>query len=153
MNRFLILAALLLPATSAFSQWSIVSVTAERNQVLPSKVSEDMFLRIALRNDSDRTLYIWGQSGYYQVEAFIKDSKSMVWERKNSWMCGTAGEPSWQPVEAGREIKVLRREAIRDAGRSMMLTFRMAYSPIVDATGGSEILLGEFKIPAVPPDK
>ena len=152
MNLLAAFAALLISLSSAAAQWSIVSTTAEPLEKHTSSVSEDFWLRITLRNDSDRTLYIWGQAGFHIVEAYIKDPKSMDWERQNMGICGTAGELAWQPVKAGEEIKLLRREDVRDAGRSMMLTFQAASSP--DASRiGTEILLGDFKIPSLPPQK
>ena len=153
MKLFFILVALVLPAFPAFSQWSIVSTTAEPMAEQTSKESHDFWLHITLRNDSNRELFIWGQRGFHLVEAFIKDPQSKVWERKNIVICGSAGGLSWQSVKAGEEIKLLRREASRDTGRSMMLTFRMAYAPDTSRDSGAEILLGDFIIPAIPKTK
>ena len=58
------------------------------------------------------------------------------------------GEPSWQPVKAGQEIKLLRREAVNDIGKSMMLTFQTSLQPN-GMRRNSEVLLGGFEIPEV----
>lgn len=140
----LILSFFLSPLT--FAQWSIQSVSATKMEKQTSKVSIDFWLHITIKNDSDDSLYIWGQRGFHIVESFIKDSKSQVWERRNISICGTMGAPSWQEVKAGQEIKVIRREAVGDVGKEMMLTFQSAVSPD-GMRRNSEVLLGAFKIP------
>jgi hypothetical protein len=79
------------------------------------------------------------------IESFIQNADNSVWERQNVGMCGSVGKTGWIRVKPGEVIQqngVLFR---RYVGRSMILTFRRAYS---DADSkGSEILLGPFKVP------
>jgi hypothetical protein len=146
MKTAFILTLSLLLATPAFAQWTIKSVSSTKMEKQTSKVSTDFWLHIAIKNDSAKTLYIWGQRGFHIVEAFIKDTETQVWERQNMGICGTMGEPSWQPVKAGQEIKLLRREAVDDIGNSMMLTFQTSTRPD-GMRRNSEVLLGAFEIP------
>lgn len=113
-----------------------------------SDVSTDFWLHVTIKNTSDDAQYVWGQRGFYIVEAFIKNPDSQVWERQNVVICGTSGDPDWHMVESGQEIKLVRREAVDDIGKSMILTFNCVPTP-VKLHRGAETLLGPFKIPEV----
>jgi hypothetical protein len=148
----LIFFAAFLLGTPVFGQWSIKSISSTKMEKQTSKVSTDFWLHITIKNDSKETLYIWGQRGFHIVEAFIKNSETQVWERQNMGICGTMGEPSWQPVKAGQEVKLLRRESVGDIGKSMMLTFQASIRP--DGMRiNSDVLLGAFEIPKIEADK
>lgn len=152
MKVVIILILSFLLGTPTFAQWSIKSVTSTKMKKQTSKVSQDFWLHITIKNDSEKTRYIWGQRGFHIVAAFIKDTETQVWERQNIGICGTMGEPSWQAVKAGQEIKLLRREAVDDIGKSMMLTFQASMRPD-GMRRNSEVLLGAFKIPGIGPNK
>jgi hypothetical protein len=133
-------------APLANAQWSIVSVSSTQMEEQTSDVSIDFWLHITIKNVSNKTLYIWGQNGFYLVESFIKKGKNQIWERRNTEICGTTGEPTWQEVRAGEEIKLRRRQSLKDVGDSMMLTFQTSNRPD-GIRQNSEVLLGSFEIP------
>ena len=59
------------------------------------------------------------------VEAYIKHADDDVWERQNVIV---DRKLEMLPVKAGEEFSILRREAKKSIGASMMLTFKMAHS-------------------------
>ena len=147
-KSLLVISATLLLSPSSFAQWSILSTSSVKMEKQTSDSSKDFWLHVTIKNDSKETQYIWGQRGFHIIEAFIKNAKSKVWERQNMGICGTMGEPSWQEVMPGQEIKILRREAVTDVGKDMMLTFQASSSPN-GRLKNSEVLLGSFNIPKI----
>jgi hypothetical protein len=147
MKTLLILTATLLLASPSHAQWSIVSVSSSEMEKQTTKTTTDFWLNITIKNDSDKKHYIWGQRGFHIIESFIKSADSQTWERQNIGICGTMGEPSWQPVEPGAEIKLTRRLSTKDIGNSLMLTFQMSPTPN-GVRENSEVLLGSFVIPS-----
>ena len=145
MIRVLLLffAGLFCSAPCCFSQWAVSAVKSVKMEKQTSRVSEDFWLEITVRNTSDRVLYLQGISPrWYMVESFIRKPESAVWERQNT---GVDQKLEMLPVKANEEIKILRREALKNIGRPVMLTLRMAYSE--HDADGSVILLDAFKIP------
>ena len=107
------------------------------------KISKDFWLEITLRNDFKETLYIQGiHPKWYMIEAYIKHPNNAVWERQNT---GVNRKLEMLPVKAGEEIKTVRREAIKNIGSSVMLTFLMAYTN--NDNVALRILLDGFTIP------
>ena len=146
MKTILFLLTLLCSSTSSFSQWTIVKTEGKNTDERSFVENGDFVLEITLRNESPDTLYVQGiRPEWYMVEAYIKSPKGVVWERQN---IGVDQQLEMLPVKAGGEIKLVRRESLKHAGRSMMLTFLMAHS--ANDQRGSQILVGDFQIPAPP---
>ena len=128
----------------AQAQWEIISADAKPLAKQTSKVSEDFWLSVVIRNTTKKTLYIQGFDKWYMIEAYIK-SDGAVWERRNT---GVDRKLEMIPVSPGEEIRTVRREAVQNIGKPMMFTFLMALSQRDKI--GSRVLLGEFKIPQLP---
>ena len=147
MIRFLGLSLLLLAASPGFAQWSISKKATHAMDDPPSTPSEDVWLKITVRNDSSDTLYVEGipwQQPWYMVEAYLKHEVDEVWERRNVFV----DQPlKMLAVEPGSEFDVVRREAKTAIGTSMMLTFKMARS--ANDQVGRRILVGPFLIPEI----
>ena len=145
MTRLLLIsiAGLLISAPCCFSQWIVVGTKAAKMEEQTSRVSEDFWLHITLRNTSTGILYIQGiHPQWYMVESYIKNPQGAVWEKQN---VGIDQKLQMLPVKPGEEIKILRRESLKHVGRPMILTFRMAHSEY--DSSGSQILLDAFSIP------
>ena len=128
-----------------FGQWSIISTKTRPMDKQTKTEGEDVWLDVVIRNDSPNTLYAQGiswEQPWYLVEAYLQQTEGQVWVRQN---VGVDRQLEMLPVKAGETFKVVRREDKASIGRSLMLTFRMAYSKH-DETG-SRILLGAFQIP------
>ena len=143
---FFTLGFLFLATDEADAQWEIRRVEAQPMEAQTSEVSEDFWLRLTLRNTSKKVIYVQGiEPNWFMIEAFIRKGPDAVWERQNT---GVDRELVMIPVAPGDEIVSVRRESVADIGKSMMLTFLVAHSP--RDTSGSRVLLGDFKIPALP---
>ena len=145
MKTLSVITLLLLSLLDLQAQWEIVRAEAKPLEKQTSAVSEDFWLHVVIRNATEKTLYVQGMGQWYMIEAFIKNSSDAVWNRQNT---GVDRELTMVPVAPGEEIVSVRREAVLNIGKSMMLTFQMAFSQHEEI--GSRVLLGEFKIPELP---
>lgn len=134
---------------SAFTaEWIVVttSSTALKPEEQQSKVSDDFWLHITLRNDSKVIQYIQGlRPGWFMVEAFVRTRQSGIWERQNT---GVDQKLEWIAIKPGEEIKLTRRQSVADIGLPMMLTFSRSLSTGDHA--GTIVLLDQFTVPAPP---
>jgi hypothetical protein len=136
-------AALLFSAPCCLAQWAVVGTKAAKMEEQTSRVSENFWLHITLRNTSTGILYIQGiHPKWYMVESYIKKPQGAVWEKQN---VGIDQKLQMLPVKPGEEIEILRREALKHVGLPMILNFRMAYSEY--DSSGLQILLDAFNIP------
>ena len=149
MKHILILIAVaLLHVSATAAEWTVVSssATAFKPEEQTSKVSEDFWLHITLRNDSKVVQYIQGlRPGWFMVEAFIRSRQSGIWERQNIWV---DQKLEWIAIKPGEEIKLTRRQSVADIGLPMMLTFSRSLST-GDHTG-TIVMLDQFTVPALP---
>ncbi|MBE2181603.1 MAG: hypothetical protein IAE97_14150 [Chthoniobacterales bacterium] len=142
------IAVVLLHVSAAAAEWTVVSTsaTAFEPEEQTSKVPDDFWLHITLRNDSKVVQYIQGlRPGWFMVEAFVRPAKSGIWERQN---IGVDQKLEWIAIKPGEEIKLTRRQAVSDIGLPMMLTFSRSFST-GDHTG-TIVLLDQFTVPAPP---
>lgn len=143
-----LIAVALLHVSATAAEWTVVSTsaTAFKPEEQTSKVSDDFWLHITLRNDSKVVQYIQGlRPGWFMVEAFIRSRQSGIWERQNTWV---DQKLEWIAIKPGEEIKLLRRQSVTDIGLPMMLTFSRSLST-GDHTG-TIVLLDQFTVPALP---
>lgn len=136
-------AAFLISAPCCLAQWAFVGAKAAKMEGQTSRVAEDFWLHITLRNTSTAILFIQGiHPQWYMVESYIKKAEGAVWEKQT---IGIDQALQLLPVKPGEEIKILRREALKNIGRPMILTFRTAHSE--HDSSPSQILLDAFNIP------
>ena len=142
-----LIAVVLLHVSATAAEWTVVSTsaTAFKPEEQTSKVSDDFWLHITLRNDSKKVQYIQGlRPSWFMIEAFVRSRQSGIWERQN---IGVDQKLEWIAIKPGEEIKLTRRQSVSDIGLPMMLTF----SPALSEAGSRDIvLLDQFTVPALP---
>ncbi|MDF7797933.1 hypothetical protein P4C99_00560 [Pontiellaceae bacterium B1224] len=148
--KILIILSLVLTSAVCCAEWEIISIQTNPFSRESYNGPPEVEMNIEIRNTSEKPIYIYGQdfgndNRYYQVESFIKEANSSVWERQNSVMCGSVGKIGWLKIEAGETIHTTRTLYQEYIGREMILAFRRSYS--TGDSKGSEVLLGPFKIP------
>ena len=108
-----------------------------------NQTSAEQWLELTLRNETDHTLFIQGaRPNGYMVESFILRKNNTVWQRQS---VGVDRDLEMLPVGPNQEIKVLRRESLKNIGSQVMLTFLTSDSK---QGSGSRVLLGPIQIPA-----
>ena len=138
----------MLQVSAVAAEWTVVSTSAAafKPEDQTSKVSDDFWLQITLRNDSKVVQYIQGlRPSWFLIEAFVRSRQSGIWERQNT---GFDRKLEWIAIKPGEEIKLTRRQAVADIGLPMMLTFSRSFS-----TGdyrGTIVLLDPFTVPEPP---
>lgn len=143
-----IIVAGLLHVSATAAEWTVVSTSALafKPEEQTSKVADDFWLHITLRNDSKVVQYIQGlRPGWFMVEAFVRSSQSGIWERQNT---GVDQKLEWIAIKPGEEIKLTRRQSVSDVGLPMRLTFSRSLSTGDHA--GTIVLLDQFTVPAPP---
>ena len=143
----MIIAVVLLHMSATAAEWTVVSTsaTAFKPEEQTSKVADDFWLHITLRNDSKKVQYIQGlRPSWFMIEAFVRSRQSGIWERQN---IGVDQKLEWIAIKPGEEINLTRRQSVSDIGSPMMLTF----SPALSEAGSRDIvLLDQFTVPALP---
>jgi hypothetical protein len=140
------IAVVMLHAPALAAEWTVASTssTAFKPEEQTSKVSDDFWLHITLRNDSNVVQYIQGlRPSWFMIEAFVRPLQSGIWERQNT---DVDQKLEWIAIKPGEEIKLTRRQSVADIGLPMMLTFNRSFS-----TGdhkGTIVLLDQFTVPA-----
>jgi len=140
--------AVTLHMSAVAAEWTVVSTsaTAFKPEEKTSKVSDDFWLQITLRNDSKVVQYIQGlRPSWFMIEAFVRARQSGIWERQNT---GVDQKLEWIAIKPGEEIKLTRRQAVADIGLPMMLTFSRSLS--TGDNKGTIVLLDPFTVPEPP---